>query len=63
MARKTAKLRLMLDVEYRLNGVPVEELKTLLNSMLQEAINNGRLTGETPAEVEEHYCWQVEEIK
>jgi hypothetical protein len=49
------KLTLTLTVEYNPDGTKAEELKALLDQLVQEAVNNGRLTGETPATVESYH--------
>lgn len=46
------KLRLVLDIEYDENGVPVDTLKHLLSAIPLRAAGDGAFTGSTPAEVE-----------
>lgn len=48
------KVRLILDVEYILNGENVTEMAGRLRKMCEYAIGNGMLTGETDAEVEQY---------
>lgn len=48
------KLRLVLDVEYDLNGVPVEELRANLEGVVTHAMGLGLITGGTAAEVKTH---------
>lgn len=48
------KLRLVLDVEYDQHGVPVDELKANLESMVSHAMGVGLITGGTAAEVVTH---------
>lgn len=56
------KLRLIVDVEYDLNGTDPDALKILLGSIPRYAANVGRLTDDTPAEV---VTWdaRVEEVQ
>ena len=56
------KLRLIVDVEYNLNGTDPDALKILLGSIPRYAANVGRLTDDTPAEV---VTWdaRVEEVQ
>lgn len=49
---ETAKLRLVLDVEYLANGTHLDNLKFLLGEVATGAMNRGMITGNTPAEVE-----------
>ncbi|KKN98451.1 hypothetical protein LCGC14_0145600 [marine sediment metagenome] len=51
------KLRMQLDVTYELNGVREENLKARLLSMVDRAIGDGLLTGDSPAEVTN---WKIE---
>lgn len=50
------KLRLTLDVTYDLQGVGTEEMQARLHAMVQNAVSEGMLTGDTPAEVE---AWET----
>lgn len=47
-----ASARLILDVTYLLNGVPLAVLLERLESMCRHGVGDGWLTGDTPAEVE-----------
>jgi len=49
-----AELTLTLKVRYQLDGTTVEDLKRNLTSMMEEAIGNGRITGDYPATVITH---------
>lgn len=51
---QTLSARLTLDVSYQLNGVPPEEMRRLLNSLVERAVGEGLLTGHTAATVEEY---------
>jgi len=64
MAEKneTAKLRLILDVNYTLNGTEVDVLMERLNMIATLAADNGMLRGEQPAKVDLWYS-HVERIK
>jgi hypothetical protein len=44
-------LQLTVTVTYKPHGVPVEHLRSNLEGMVETALNNGTLTGESPAEV------------
>jgi hypothetical protein len=44
-------LRLTFNVTYKPHGVPVEHLQSNLEGMVETAMNNGTLTGDSPAEV------------
>lgn len=46
-------LQLTLDVTYITRGVSERELKENLEQMVRDALNNGTLTGETEAEVDD----------
>lgn len=56
------KLRLTLDVEYDTKGLPRRYFVNRLEGMVQAAISDGGLTGESEAEVET-YSVIVEEMK
>lgn len=58
---KSVKFQLVLTVEIDPQGVPTEELKHNVHKIIQNAMNNGTLTGETPATVE-HYSYSVTDI-
>jgi hypothetical protein len=45
-------LRLILDVDYKLNGTPPEDLKYFLADIANRAAGDGLMTHDTPAEVE-----------
>ena len=62
MKIKTTKLRLILDVEFALNGESVKSLKHCLENVIYDAYDNGTLAGETLATVERMNC-SVEEIE
>lgn len=47
-------MRLTLDVTYALNGENASEMVSRLRKMCERAIDEGMLTGETDAEVEEY---------
>ena len=55
------KLRLTLDVEFNPIGETLPVLKMNMGQVVADAVNNGTLTGESPATVE-NYSWNVEEI-
>lgn len=48
------KLRLVLDIAYDLNGVPLDELKANLEGVVTHAMGVGLITGGTAAEVKTH---------
>jgi hypothetical protein len=56
------KLRLIVDVEYDLNGADADEIKRILAFVPKHAAGEGHLTDDTPAEV---VTWdaRVEEIE
>lgn len=51
---ETVRLRLTLDVTYSLNGESADSLAELLRDLVQRAVGNGLLTGDTACEVEEY---------
>lgn len=55
------KLQLVLNVTYNDNGVAEETLRRLLDNLVAHAVDEGLLTGETEAEVEE-YTHRVETV-
>lgn len=59
---KTRKFRLILDVEIDPQGVPPVDLKHNLHHVVQDAMHNGTLTGETPATVE-LYKYTIKEVR
>ena len=59
---KTKKFRLTLDVEFDPQGVGGVELRRHLIQVVRDAVNNGTLTGDTPATVE-GYDFSVKELK
>ena len=48
----TKALRVVLDVEFELDGETIDDIQSLLERNLQNAIGNGLLTGSTGALVE-----------
>ena len=50
--------QLVLDVTYNDNGVPENDLRQMLGNVIMHAIDEGLLTGNTEAEVEE-YSYRV----
>ncbi len=52
---KTVKYRLTMDVEFDPAGTEEVDLKHNLNQVVKDALNNGTLTGETPATVEAYH--------
>lgn len=48
------RVRLVMDVTYKLNGETAQEMAARLLSMCRRAIGEGLLTGETDAEVEDY---------
>ena len=61
IAMKTKKFRLTLDVTFDPQGVGGVELRRHLMQVVRDAVNNGTLSGETPATVE-GYDFSVKEI-
>lgn len=59
---KLKKLRLTLNVAFNPNGVKTPLLKEHLLQVVKDAVNNGTLTGESPAEVET-YTFKITEIR
>lgn len=51
---KTGCIRLTLDVTFLLNGENLEEMSNRLRRMVERAVGEGLLTGETAAEVEKY---------
>ena len=51
---KPTKLRLTLDVDFDPQGLTADELKRNLHRVVQDATNNGTLTGDSPATVERY---------
>lgn len=49
-------------VEFDPQGDTVQELTSKLNQVVRDAVNNGTLTGDSPATVEK-YDYKVEEVK
>lgn len=49
-----AHFRLVLDVSYQLHGENAVEMQKLLRRMVERAIGEGLLTGESDAEVDNH---------
>lgn len=54
MKDKPLKYRLVLTVEFDPQGTTPSDLKHNLHQVVRDAVNNGTLTGETPATVEEY---------
>jgi hypothetical protein len=52
------RFQLVLDVTYNDNGVPENDLRRMLGNVVTHAIDEGLLTGNTEAEVEE-YSYRV----
>jgi hypothetical protein len=46
------RLKMEVRVSYRPNGTSLEALRDNLEQAITDAMNNGTLTGDTPAEVE-----------
>lgn len=59
---ETVKMRLTIDVEYRLNGERVKDADFHLHELVQTAVNRGMLTGDSPMEVESH-SYNVERVE
>jgi hypothetical protein len=51
---KHKKLRLTLDVDFDPQGLSVTELKQNLSQVVTDAVNDGTLTGNSPATVEKY---------
>ena len=60
MKTDTIKLRLTLDVDYKLNGETKAAMEETLHALVTWAVNNGLLTGESKAETIS-YCAEVTE--
>lgn len=58
---KTIKYRLTIEVEFDPAGTEETDLKHNLNRVVKDALNNGTLTGETPATVE-GYSFKIEKL-
>lgn len=52
--RAVGRVRLQLDVSYKLNGVALEDMVVRLQRAAERAIGEGLLTGETAAEADEY---------
>jgi len=59
---KPLKYRLTLTVTFAPNGTDPRDLKHNLHQVVRDAMNNGTLTGETPATVE-GYEYSVKQIR
>ena len=59
---KIIKLRLTLDLELDPQGMTIDQLKDRIYQMVRDAVNNGTLTGDTPATVE-HYTASVKQLR
>ena len=59
---ETVKLRLTVDVEYKLNGERVKDADFHLHELVQTAVNRGLFTGDSPMEVESH-SYNVERLQ
>lgn len=55
---KLTKLRLILDVDFDPQGVDRDTLVRQMHDVVNRAVNDGTLTGDTPATVE-HYNFKV----
>jgi hypothetical protein len=55
------KLRLTLDVEYKLNGDSLDNLTEQLEGIAKDAVERGMISGEGPATVED-YNYKVERL-
>jgi hypothetical protein len=62
MKMKPLHLRLTFDVKYIPDGTSTAELRQLLEAVMLDALNDGRVTGETPAQVDEYHL-QIKEVK
>jgi hypothetical protein len=60
MKTDTIKLRLTLDVDYKLNGETKAAMEETLHALVTWAANNGLLTGESKVEIIS-YCAEVAE--
>ena len=56
---ETATLHLDLTVDYTLNGVSTQRLQERVRTLINNAIQEGMLTGETEAEVDE---WRMDTV-
>lgn len=56
-----AKLRLTLDVEYKLNGDSLDNLTEQLKGIVRYAVEQGMISGEGPAEIKD-YNYKVEQL-
>lgn len=61
MTKDNVHYRLTLDVEFDPQGTSSSELKANLFRAINDALDNGTLTGETPATVE-NYTYSVKRI-
>ena len=61
MTKDNVNYRLTLDVEFDPQGTTPADLKHNLFQVIKDAVNNGTLTGETPATVE-GYTFSVKRI-
>jgi hypothetical protein len=52
--KRSDRLRLVLDVEYNLNGERIEQMKGFLRKLVEHAVGEGLLTGYSSAEVDEY---------
>jgi hypothetical protein len=52
--KESSRLRLVLDVEYNLNGDSIEEMQNNLRRLVDLAVEEGLLTGSGNAEVEDY---------
>jgi hypothetical protein len=59
---KTLKYRLTLDVEFDPQGTDPRDLEHNLYQVVRDAVNNGTLSGETSATVEE-YDYSVKKVR
>lgn len=60
MSRKHLEYQLVLNVSFDPQGTTPAELERNLHQVIRDSVNNGTLTGETPATVE-HYDYSVKQ--
>ena len=58
---KTLKFKVILNVEFDPQGTSPADLEHNLHQVVNNAVQNGTLTGDTPATVEE-YKFSVEQV-
>jgi hypothetical protein len=57
-----ARLRLVVEIQYDLDGTPIREMEDNLKDMVYHALGDGTITGNTPATVA-GYHYAVEETE